>query len=566
MKKIISFMLLPLLALAFTACRDQEQPTASTMKGVFYASLDGADETVELLPNKSKTFTLLAKAEAVSDVYLTFSFKVDPDAVATYNASHGTDYEMLPSSAFEFIGNTVMMPRYNTASSSAKLRITAVGLEEEKTYLLPVTIDKVTGTDNWSLSSAPHAFVTVIQAATGPQGGDGSAEYPYILSTAEDLEKMAEKLEHGNKVYFRMKNDIDMSSVTAWIPLNYASPYDFEVDFDGAGHTISNFSVDFTNYASFFGVVFGKVHDVTFTNAYVTSSANSACGILGGYAGTGDKHADITRVHVQGVVDFKGNKTGIGGLAGILGNATVTACSADCVVTSGYNYVGGLFGYDGGKCEVSDCWTAGSVKGGQRTGGICGGLIKNESSLVNCYSTASVEAGFGIGGIAGHCNLDQKSGTPEESRPDNVISKCIAWNDYVHATTLTPGDVSHYSCGTIVGFTSVRNYLIDCVRKPDLDFQDYSDMFTVYNQPNASPDSPLVVNKVDGASYNYPYHGIAAEAGKTLTDVAKQLGWSADIWDFSGAVPTLKANASVTPVEDASSEGQLPGYGENDIY
>ena len=81
MKKIISYMLLPLLALAFTACRDQEQPTASTMKGVFYASLDGADETVELLPNKSKTFTLLAKAEAVSDVYLTFSFKVATSSI-----------------------------------------------------------------------------------------------------------------------------------------------------------------------------------------------------------------------------------------------------------------------------------------------------------------------------------------------------------------------------------------------------------------------------------------------------------------------------------------------------
>jgi hypothetical protein len=206
------------------------------------------------------------------------------------------------------------------------------------------------------------------------------------------------------------------------------------------------------------------------------------------------------------------------------------------------------------------------VTGGQRTGGICGGLIKAESSVVNCYSLSQVTAGFAIGGIAGHCNLDQKSGTPEESRPDNVFSKCIAWNDFVHATTLTPGDVSHYSCGTVVGFTSVRNYLIDCVRKPDLDFQDYSDMFTVYNQPNASPDSPLVVNTVDGASYNYPYHGIAAEAGKTLTDVAKELGWSADIWDFSGPVPTLKANATVTPVEDASSQGQLPGYGENDIY
>ena len=148
MKRIATYLLLLSYALAFTACREKEQPTVSTMKGVFYAWLDGADETVELLPNKSKTFTLLAKAEAVSDVYLTFSFKVDPDAVAGYNAAHGTNYEMLPSSAFEFIGNTVMMPRYNASSSSAKLRITASGLEEDKTYVLPVTSDKVTGTDN----------------------------------------------------------------------------------------------------------------------------------------------------------------------------------------------------------------------------------------------------------------------------------------------------------------------------------------------------------------------------------------------------------------------------------
>jgi hypothetical protein len=59
---------------------------------------------------------------------------------------------------------------------------------------------------------------------------------------------------------------------------------------------------------------------------------------------------------------------------------------------------------------------------------------------------------------------------------------------------------------------------------------------------------------------------VAAEAGKTLSQVAKELGWSADVWDFSGAVPTLKANASVLPEEDAHGQGQLPGYGENELY
>ena len=69
--------------------------------------------------------------------------------------------------------------------------------------------------------------------------------------------------------------------------------------------------------------------------------------VIGGYGGTGDKHADVYRVHVQGEVNFTGNKTGIGGMFGQLANADVKACSADVKVSSGKNYVGGLCGYIG---------------------------------------------------------------------------------------------------------------------------------------------------------------------------------------------------------------------------
>ena len=62
-------------------------------------------------------------------------------------------------------------------------------------------------------------------------------------------------------------------------------------------------------------------------------------------------------------------------------------------------------------------------------------------------------------------------------------------------------------------------------------------------------------------------HGKHVAAGTTLSTLASTtLGWSADVWDFSGAVPTLKANASVLPEEDAHGQGQLPGYGENELY
>ena len=37
-----------------------------------------------------------------------------------------------------------------------------------------------------------------------------------------------------------------------------------------------------------------------------------------------------------------------------------------------------------------------------------------------------------------------------------------------------------------------------------------------------------------------PYHGKAAPAGATCSDVAKSLNWPEDVWDLSGEMPKLK--------------------------
>ena len=371
-------------------------------------------------------------------------------------------------------------------------------------------------------------------------GGAGTEISPWIITKPEQMLFINEDLKAGEIRYYKLGADIDMSGIADWVPVNYADPYDKKIDFDGAGHTISGFRCDYPTYPSFFGVLYGKCHDVTFTDALITGTTKSGCGILGGYCGTGANEGEVYNVHVQGKVDFTGNKTGIGGMFGNVGNGYIHSSSADVIVVSGKNYVGGLFGLDGDHCVVEDCWTSGSVTGNQRVGGIAGGLIKKGSVIRNCYSTSEVSASFCIGGIAGHCNLDQKSGTPEETRPENVIEKCIAWNTSIYALTVTPGDKSHYSGGAIAGFTSRYNYLTDGMRKADLSFQEYSDLFGLYDQENASPDTPLVVNEVEGATYNYPYHGKAASAGATLSQVAQSIGWSADKWDFSGDVPVLK--------------------------
>ena len=564
MKRIVSYLLLLSLATAFTACREKEQPVVSQMKGVFYAGASGIDEIIEITPGKSKTVDLQAYAESVSDLVLNLTLKVDPEGAAAYNSAHGTNYEMCPGSAYEFTTNKVLMPRYGAASTSAKLKISTSGMEEDVVYVVPVTIDEVIGTDNWERSSSPYAYVLVKRAYVAPDAGSGTKNDPYNIYTTEDLLKMSELLVPQTKVYFRLKADIDMEGID-WVPLNFASPYENCIDFDGGGHTISNFTSTFANYPSFFGVLYGNCHDVTFTNA-VIESGGGATGIIASYCGTTNLPGEAHRVHVQGrVYSPGGNKNGTGALFGRIWGANITACSADAEIESGEDYVGGLFGYDTGASTVSDCWTTGHIKAGSKVGGIGGGLIKAESAIYNCYSLMKVEGSFQYAGILGHANLDAK-GNNATNTPNNHVEGCIAWNESI-SSTATDG-AEHYSSGVIVGYTATQNFLVNCFRKAGIDFSESEKNaelgYVVTNQGNAGPGAPLVHGT---NTYDFAYHGIAAPADATITSLARSLNWSESVWDFSTPIPTLKAGTGgAGGDEDVHSGGQLPDYPEHDFF
>ena len=564
MKRITSYLLLLSFALAFTACREKEQPTGAQMKGVFYAGAPGLEEVIEIVPGKSKTVDLQAYADQVSDIVLNLTLKVDPDGAAAYNSAHGTNYPMCPGSAYEFTTNKVLMPRYGKASTSAKLKLSASGLEEDVVYVVPVNIDEVIGTDNWERYSSPYAYVLVKRAYVAPDAGTGTKNDPYNLYTAADLLKMAELLVPGTKVYFRMKADIDMAGID-WVPLNFASPYENLIDFDGNGHTISNFTSTFANYPSFFGVLYGSCHDVTFANAVIESSVGGATGIVASYCGTTNLPGEAHRVHVQGRVTSPGcNKNGTGGLFGRICSANITACSADVEIESGEDYVGGLFGYDTGTSTVSDCWTKGRVVAGSKVGGIGGGFIKADSEMYNCFSLMTVEGSFQYAGILGHANLDQKNANTTNT-PNNRVEGFIAWNEEIKSRA-TDG-AEHYSSGVIVGFTATQNYLVNCFRKAGIAFSECpvnAELgYVVTNQGNAGPGAPLVVGT---NTYDFAYHGLAAPADATVTSLARSLGWSDSVWDFSTPIPTLKAGTGGSGDENVNAGGQLPDYPEHDFF
>ena len=566
MKKIF-YLLISTLPFLAVSCQETE-PVPGTMKGVFYADIPGEKSLVELAPEGSRTYNLRACAQGsnVSDVAMNFSFKADPDLVARYNSANGTDFQMCPGSAYEFVTNEVMMPRYGKSSTTAKVKVTASGLEEGVNYILPVTIDKATGTDNWEVADTLAAYVLLCRSTFDPFA-PGTESNPYEIATVDDLRAMGGQMIEGSLVYFRLVNDIDMSGVTDWVPANKLEPFK-KFDFDGGGHTISNF----TGTTSLFGAVTGKLHDLTVSDAKIVN-ASGPVGIIGAYGGTQDDAVEVSHVYVSGKLENK-VAHGTGGLFGVIINATIDACSADVTIVSTKYDSGGIYGYDNTQgpkfSTVSNCWSAGDISGNRMVGGIAGNAANNgtysEVVIRNCYSTAKVHAQFKYGGIVGDAAQGQKTGTGLDLK--NHIEKCIAWNESIYSDVAD--ESVHYSAGAIVGFTSIRNYLSDCVRKADLVFSDCpGNAFNVlYDQENASPDSPLKesVQSTGGTNYNYPYHGKAAAKGATASQVAKALGWDESVWDLSGNLPFFKGASAPVENPDVNPGGQLPDFDENEFY
>ena len=570
MKKTISYMLMTALAALALSCQKNGGESGKiepTMKGVFYADIPGDKALVEIAPGASKTYALKACAfrDYVTDITMNFSFKANPEAVTAYNEANGTSYEMAPGTSFELVTNEVMLPRYAKASTTAKLKLNASGLEKDVTYILPLTLDKAKQTDNWAVADTLAAFVLFKLSDYDPYG-PGTESNPYSIASVDDLKGMGSKLIEGSKVYFKLDADIDMAGVTEWTPACVGSPYKaFELD--GAGHTISNFK----GTTSLFGCVAGKIYDLNVTGV-VIENVSGPVGILASYGGEEGNPVTVDHVHVQGKITNT-QSHGTGGLFGVISEATINACSADIVIVSNKYDSGGIYGYDnspaGKRSMITNCWTSGDITGNRMVGGIAGMLSNKESECVIscCYSTAAVHAQFQYGGLVGNAIKGDKSGNAT-TVINNHIEKCLAWNQAVYSDVAD--DAVHYSAGAIVGFTALKNYHVDCYRRFDLDFRECPGNASnvLVDHANSSPDSPLVemAESAGATNYNFPYHGKAAAEGETASQVAKKLGWDEEIWDLSGALPFFKGGDAPVVVDDENAGGQLPDFDEHDFF
>ncbi len=225
-------------------------------------------------------------------------------------------------------------------------------------------------------------------------GGDGSAENPYRIATPNDLNDIGNHVEDFNKC-FVMVNDVNLACYTGTefnIIGNSGTP--FTGVYDGAGHTISNFTYECTDtdYIGLFGYIDdpnAEIRGLTLIDPNVAGGSSDYVGSLAGYLGDGT----ISGCSAEGGSVLGYNR--IGGLVGYNQYGTISNCYAT-VAVSGEDEVGGLLGYN--HSMISDCYATGNVSGDDYIGGLVG---DNWVTISNCYATGNVSGDDQISGLVG---------------------------------------------------------------------------------------------------------------------------------------------------------------------
>lgn len=324
--------------------------------------------------------------------------------------------------------------------------------------------------------------------------GTGEEDSPYVIATRRQLQNMKAAMKTGVITYFRLENDIDMAPVTDWEPVNNGDCY---IDFNGNGHTISNFSCTEGANSSFFGTLLGKVYKLRFENASVSNTRTGIAGIVCAYLGNSVGYNSLAEeIYVNGTLTINlpgwgsDNIDPHGAIAGRVYYSTVRNCYADVKIT-----------------RPADSW------GNCGTGGIVGDVVQG-ATVEYCYATGEIDAsGNGnCGAIVGR-GLDWAQCRTSHYRVDNNIG----WMRRINGNGAS---------GRVAG----RMLLF---RGCDKDAGEYNGTF--------GANYGWVGTDMCGNDYTETDHpDDGARDGLDGTDiiqVAKTLGWSTRVWNLSGEYP-----------------------------
>lgn len=405
------------------------------------AKLNGAVKLYVKLP-ENVTSPKEVSLSAASDIFFT------DNAGSAKSSSLGLSLENVDISA-DHIFTAYLMSSWTEASIGASTELTLTVKAEGVLITKSFTVEK-----SVNLAGGHLNTIRLNAENWNTIEGSGTESDPYKLSTTRNLLAMKAALVKGQMTYFKLMNDIDMSSIENWDPLNPDEPYDLGIVFDGGGHSLKNLKSKEKHYSSFFGVLYGKCHNVKFVDAEIVSASNSGAGIIGGYIGTEKKPAIVSEVEASGIITCNGKGQSVGGLGGNAREATIENCTVNVTVSnpmgdgSNRTATGGIVGKTiDSAVKIKNCIVRGVVEitkgiNNTYTGGIVGWQSAAGAEITGCEVYATVKsAGERVGGIVGH----YQGGT---------LSGCKFYGEVNAASRLAGG---------IAGITSSESTIENCL-------------------------------------------------------------------------------------------------------
>ena len=366
------------------------------------------------------------------------------------------------------------------------------------------------------------------------EGGTGSAESPFLIKTATQLNAMRRDLSAS----YRLISDIDLSGPEwglGWYPIGdfrlssdkWGIMVDHEAGFggclDGGGHKIKNLIAAYPNkdHVGLIGYLEGTIrnlhlHNATLSgNRYVGGIAGTSCGCIEGSSVSGQlSGCDFIGGIVGEIVDMSGTVS-----------VTISKCEFEGCISGevsdniGTNSIGGIVASCGGShIKISNCAVNAILQFSGGIFGICGGT---PATITNCIARGKITTAcststsivYGIGAAYRWT---------EKEAPEWGVSGCVsAWEEII----FSDGDIADLE------------YIFDHIGIPPMGAEIVSPIPNIFL--NASNIRILTSRSLTRYYGHYPHE---CEKNALNEDVLLGMGWDfTSVWKMGDdGCPTLR--------------------------
>ncbi len=310
-----------------------------------------------------------------------------------------------------------------------------------------------------------------------PLNGSGTAECPYEIRNAQDLQLLSFACALWDK-HFVLINDIDVNNYNiepigydirreelyGGYVIYYGLEYQFQGVLNGNGHVISNLIID-ANDMEYVGL-FRYIG----SNAIIKNLGIEDANIIGGsYVGSlvGLNNGSVNNSYSTGIVNSNGSY--VGGLVGENYGGNISASYNTTEVSGEQSCCGGLAGYNDG--DILNCYNTGIVNGSDCVGGLIGWNDdgwNDDHRVENCYNAGTVGGdNYSVGGLAGSnggyiINCYNIGSVVGGSSVGGLVGENYIWQDSFGLLTISPGSITNcYSTGDVDGDSPVGGLVGD---------------------------------------------------------------------------------------------------------